>query len=76
MGIPAPVEELDITGASFDHPAGEKAVVGEGVGAWRCAIFFDDFLGFARDIHDIGNSGLHTECEFVLFDACDGFRVA
>ncbi len=76
MGVPAPVEELDVADAALGEAACEEAVVGEGFLAGLGAVHGMGGFVFLFEIEGIGGAHLHAEGHFVLGYAGDGFGVA
>jgi len=73
--VPATVIELHKAGAFFNEAAGEKAVGGIRTIAGSGAIHLQGFLGFAGEVGEFGNGGLHAEGHFIGADASGNLRV-
>ncbi len=66
--VPSAVVELDKAGAFFNEATGEKAVGGIRAIAGSRAIHLQGFLGFAGEIGEFGDGGLHTKGHFIGAD--------
>ncbi len=75
MMIPIAMIKLDEPDATLGQSSCQKAVACKRAIAWICAIRFQHFFWFLRNIHEFGNTGLHAKCKFVLCDARFDFRV-
>jgi len=68
--VPSGVHELDAADTAFDEASGHEAVVGEGAwGADIGSVFAEDGFGFAGEVGEFGDGGLHLEGHLVLGDA-------
>src|SRR6266850_1291166 len=76
MSVPAPVVELDEANIAFAEAPGEQAIVRKTVLARLSPITLVNVLRFARNVSGLRHAHLHAECEFVLTDAGESFRVA
>ena len=66
--VPVAVAELDEADAAFGETAGEETVVSEAGFALFRAVGVEDGLRFLGEIGEFGDTGLHAEGEFVVFD--------
>ena len=70
MLVPAALVDLDETDAALGQAAGLEAVGGVGAGlAGVGTVEVEGGLGFLREVHQIGNRGLHPERHFERLDA-------
>ncbi len=74
--IPAAMEDLNDADAPFDEATGEEGGVGEAAGAFHIgAVHFEGGGGFAGEIGEFGDTGLHAERHLVLGDPGLDFRI-
>ena len=62
------MEQLDEADASFGQPSGQQAVGCKRPVAALGAVEIQHVLGFIGDVDQLGNAGLHPECQLVLAD--------
>jgi hypothetical protein len=62
---------------SFKEAAGSQAVTGKGSPLLNIrTVSFDDIIRFLFEIEQLGYTGLHPECHFILRDPGFNFRVS
>src|SRR5210317_783788 len=76
MGVPATMEDLNITNAAFGETAGVEATSGKGP-CLPCflAVEFESRFLFVGEIHQLGDRSLHTVGHLMLFDTRENLGV-
>ncbi len=75
VGVPPPVEQLDIPHPALRQPPRQQTVVGEGFLARFGAVELMDHRRFPGDVKGVAGVHLHAEGQFVLRQAGLGLRV-
>lgn len=75
--VPSGMHELDAADAPFHEAPGHEAIVGIGAGCPDIGtVRAEDGFGFAGEVGQLGNGGLHLECHLVLGDAGGDLGIA